>query len=141
VEGQPAHIRRYRPDDIDDLYSICLQTADNGQGAAALFHDPELPGHIYVAPYVTFEPALALVAEDARGVGGYIVAALDSRAFEQRLEREWWPALRARYPELSPDRAGQVSVPEQSALHDIHHPFGALGHRRGRCCRLRGGLL
>jgi hypothetical protein len=46
-----------------------------------------------------FEPALAFVAQDTAGVGGYIVGALDTPAFEQRLERTWWPHLRARYPD------------------------------------------
>ena len=39
----------------------------------------------------------------ADGVGGYIVGALDTSAFEQRQERDWWPRLRARYPEPSPE--------------------------------------
>ncbi len=118
-------IRSYQASDLDALYQICLQTADDGQDATALFSDPELPGHVYVGPYVTFEPELAFVAEDAEGVGGYIVAALDSQAFEGRLEREWWPRLRRCYPEPSPDAAGDLTQTEQYAIHDIHHPFGA----------------
>ncbi|HXL19316.1 MAG TPA: hypothetical protein VN961_17510, partial [Streptosporangiaceae bacterium] len=105
-----------------DLYRICLQTADNGQDATSLFGDPKLPGYVYVAPYVTLEPSLAFVAEDRSGLGGYIVGALDTRAFEQRLERDWWPALRARYAEPSPDQADDLSRPEQYAIHDLHHP-------------------
>jgi ribosomal protein S18 acetylase RimI-like enzyme len=125
VDREPVLIRRYRPDDLDSLYRICLQTADSGQDATALFRDPELLGQVYVAPYVTFEPSLAFVAEDTAGIGGYIVAALDSQAFDQRLEQDWWPALRARYPELPPAQAERLSLPERYAVHDIHHPFGA----------------
>jgi hypothetical protein len=55
-----------------------------------------MPGEVYAAPYAVFEPSLALVAEDRDGAGGYAVAALASQDFEQRLERGWWPALRAR---------------------------------------------
>jgi ribosomal protein S18 acetylase RimI-like enzyme len=124
VEGETARIRRYRPDDLDDLYLVCLQTADSGQDGTALFRDPTLPGHVWAAPYAVFEPSLAFVAEDAGGVGGYIVAALDSEAFTQRLEREWWPALRARYPEPVPGQAGETSTPERFAFHNIHHSFG-----------------
>jgi ribosomal protein S18 acetylase RimI-like enzyme len=123
VDCESGRIRRYQPDDLDDLYRICLQTADNGHDATALFRDPRLPGHVYAAPYAVFEPSLALVAEDAAGVGGYIVAALDSRAFEQRLEHDWWPALRARYPEPLPELAEALSLPERYALHNIHHPW------------------
>lgn len=124
MDCEPARIRAYRPEDLDELYRICLRTADSGEDGTALFRDPRLPGDVYVAPYVTFEPSLAFVAQDAAGVGGYIVGALDSPAFDQRLERDWWPALRARYPEPARDLADRVSLPERYMLHDIHHPWG-----------------
>ena len=103
-----ASIRPYRDSDLDDLYRICLQTGDSGQDATSMFDDPRLLGHVFAAPYGLFEPSLAFVAEDEAGVGGYIVGALDSRAFAERLEADWWPALRDRYPappaELPPDQ-------------------------------------
>ena len=117
-------IRGYRPTDLGELYRICLLTADSGQDGTALFRDPRLPGEVFVGPYVAFEPSLAFVAEDAASVGGYIVAALDSEAFERRLEEKWWPALRARYPEPPQDLAEGISLPERYMLHDIHHPWG-----------------
>ena len=122
MSSEPARIRPYRPDDLDEVYRICLQTANNGQDATSLFSDPRLPGHVYAAPYAVFEPSLAFVAQDAGGAGGYIVATLDSRAFERRLERDWWPALRASHPEPSQDLAGSLSSREQFALEFIHHP-------------------
>jgi ribosomal protein S18 acetylase RimI-like enzyme len=125
VDREPARIRAYRPGDLDDLYRICLRTANSGQDATALFRDPKLPGHVYAAPYGLFEPSLAFVAEDAAGVGGYIVGALDSETFGQRLERDWWPTLRARYPAPSPDLAGPVSPQELRAIQNIHDPFAA----------------
>jgi ribosomal protein S18 acetylase RimI-like enzyme len=123
VDFAPARIREYQSGDLDDLYRICLQTADSGQDATALFTDPLLPGHIYAAPYGVLEPSLAFVAEDASGVGGYVVAALDSRAFEERLERDWWPALRARYPEPAADDAAVMSRNQLAALEHIHRPL------------------
>jgi GNAT superfamily N-acetyltransferase len=124
VPSEPARIRPYRPDDLDELYRICVQTADNGQDGTSIFRDPMLPGHVYAAPYALFEPSLPFVAQDAVGAGGYIVAALDSRAFEQRLERDWWPALRASHPEPSQELAECLSPQEQFALRWIHHPLG-----------------
>jgi ribosomal protein S18 acetylase RimI-like enzyme len=124
VSSEPARIRPYQADDLDELYRICVQTADNGHDATSMFRDPRLPGHIYAAPYALFEPSLAFVAQDAGGVDGYVVAALDSQAFEQRLERDWWPALRVNHPEPSQDLAKGLSPPEQFALHWIHHPVG-----------------
>ncbi len=124
VNSEPARIRPYQPDDLDELYRICVQTADYGRDATSLFRDPRLPGYVYAAPYALFEPSLAFVAQDAGGVAGYIVAALDSQAFEQRLERDWWPALRASHPEPSPDLAEGLSPQERFALRAIHHPWG-----------------
>ncbi|MGI9006669.1 MAG: GNAT family N-acetyltransferase [Streptosporangiaceae bacterium] len=125
MDREPVTIRSGRPGDLDALYRVCVQTADNGQDGTALFSHPELPGQVYVGPYLTFEPALAFVAEDAAGVGGYIVAALDSRAFQDRLEQDWWPGLRDRYPEPSPAAAEHLSLQERRAIGNIHRHFGA----------------
>ena len=117
-------IRRYRPGDLADLYRICLETGDGGNDATALYRDPDLPGHIYAAPYGVLEPSLAFVLEDPAGVGGYCLAALDTRAFERRLEAEWWPRLRRRYAE--PDAAGRDRwTRDQWAAYLIHHPWSA----------------
>jgi ribosomal protein S18 acetylase RimI-like enzyme len=117
-----AEIRPYRSADLDDLYRICLQTAADGQDATTLFSDPMLPGHVFAAPYGIFEPSLAWVAEDSAGAAGYVLGALDTRAFEDRLARDWWPALRARYPEPAQVTA---AVPELEllTLQAIHQPF------------------
>jgi ribosomal protein S18 acetylase RimI-like enzyme len=121
VSSEPVRIRPYQPDDLDDLYRICLETADNGQDATSLFRDPRLPGHVFAGPYATFEPELAFVAHDPEGVAGYVLGALDSKAFAQRLERDWWPALRASYPEqdLDADTPGL----DRYAVGTIHHPW------------------
>ncbi len=121
MNTEQVRIRRYQRSDLDALYRICLLTADNGQDATSLFRDPKLPGHVYMAPYVTFEPSLAFVTQDASGVAGYIVATLDSQAFWQRLERDWWPALRAEYPKPTDDLLETLPYPEQYALNAIHH--------------------
>jgi ribosomal protein S18 acetylase RimI-like enzyme len=84
-------IRNVQPGDLDALYRIALATGDSGADAAHLHRDSKLVGHLYAAPYARLAPESALVVEDAAGVGGYIVGALDTLAFEARLEAEWWP--------------------------------------------------
>jgi GNAT superfamily N-acetyltransferase len=123
MDRNGARVRQFEPADLDDLYRICLLTADSGKDATDQFSDPQLPGHVFAAPYAIFEPSLAVVAEDADGVGGYVVGALDSLAFEDRLEREWWPALRARYSEPDPAASDGLSFGERFMLNDIHHPM------------------
>jgi GNAT superfamily N-acetyltransferase len=120
VADEEIRIRPYRPGDLDDLYRICLLTADSGQDGTSLFHYPKLPGDIFAAPYGVFQPGFAFMAEDDEGVGGYIVGALDSQEFERTLEREWWPALRERYPD-PPGDADQWTR-EQFFAHRIHFP-------------------
>ncbi|MCP6330232.1 hypothetical protein NL460_29265, partial [Klebsiella pneumoniae] len=61
-------------------------------------------GHIYSAPYLHLWPDAVFVAEDEEGVCGYIAGALDTAAHEERLEQEWWPHLRALYPDPGGDQ-------------------------------------
>jgi GNAT superfamily N-acetyltransferase len=116
-----VNIRGYAPGDLGDLYRICLQTGNHGTDATAQFRDPDLLGHVYAAPYGLLEPSLALVVEDETGVGGYCLAALDSRAFEQQMEAQWWPPLRRRYAD--PDLADRERwTRDEQIAHLIHHP-------------------
>jgi ribosomal protein S18 acetylase RimI-like enzyme len=116
-----AVLRAYRPDDLEALYTIALRTGDNGADASAAYADPKMVGHIYAAPYAVLEPGLAFVVEDAEGVAGYIVGALDTHAFERRLERDWWPALRAAYADPSGTPPEGWSADERRCF-QIHHP-------------------
>lgn len=77
-----------------------------------LHRDGQLIGHIYAAPYAVLEPAQTLVAEDDAGVAGYLVGTFDSGTFAERLEREWWPALRERYadPAFAPTEADRNRI-------------------------------
>jgi len=91
-------LRPYRPADHDAVYDICVRTGAAGDDATHLLRDPALLGHVYAGPYVELVPDLAFVVEDDDGVAGYILGAADTGEFQDRLEREWWPGLRRRYP-------------------------------------------
>jgi ribosomal protein S18 acetylase RimI-like enzyme len=110
-------IRPYRDADTDALYAICLATGDAGKDASRLYRDPKLIGHVYAGPYAAFAPELCFVLEDEDGAGGYVMGAADTPAFEQRLEGEWWPALRARYPDPPAPQSR-----DERMMHLIHHP-------------------
>jgi ribosomal protein S18 acetylase RimI-like enzyme len=129
---QRVTIRSYQPGDLDALYRICLQTGHNGDDATSAYRDPALLGHVRAAPYALFEPSLAFVAQDAAGVGGYIVGALDSHAFAARLERDWWPRLRARYPQPPASVPQEQWTPDQAKAHLIHHPWVSPSEVTGR---------
>ncbi len=123
MDQEQIRIRGYQPDDLEALYRICVRTSNNGGDGTAIFRDARMPGDVYAAPYAIFEPSLAFVAEDAAGVGGYIVATLDTLKFGRRMEREWWPAVRARHPEPPPDLAQGLSMQERTALRNIHQSW------------------
>jgi ribosomal protein S18 acetylase RimI-like enzyme len=93
------YLRAYEPDDLEQLYVICLRTGAAGQDATDLVGDPRLFGELYAAPYGVLEPEHALVVDDGTGrAAGYVLGALDTREFEARCEAEWRPALRDRHP-------------------------------------------
>ena len=114
-------IRPFEPSDLDTLYVISLETGHEGGDASHLYADKKLIGHIYSAPYALLEPECALVVEDADGVAGFAVGALDTVMWHQRLEREWWPSLRSVYED-----PGDTPLPSWSAdqrrTFVIHHP-------------------
>ena len=115
----PDAIRPARPGDLDALYEICLRTADAGEDATMLHGDPELPGHVWAAPYLVHEPRHAFVVVDPDDVAvGYVLGAADSRAFETELERSWWPDLRDRYPLVADGR----TPADQDVVALIHDP-------------------
>jgi ribosomal protein S18 acetylase RimI-like enzyme len=96
-------LRAYRPADHDAVYDICVRTGAAGEDATPLLRDPPLLGHIYAGPYLELAPELAFVVEDDDGVAGYVLGAADTAEFEDRLERDWWPELRRRYPTFKTD--------------------------------------
>lgn len=110
-------IRPFRAGDLDTIYDICLKTGDAGADATALYRDPRLLGHVYAGPYGALASESAFLAQDADGAGGYVFGPADTRAFEERLEAQWWPALRERYPDPP-----APATPDERMQHLIHHP-------------------
>ncbi len=97
----PTRIRLSHPADLPQLYRICLHTADSGQPAEALFNDPDLPGLLYMAPYVAGAPEHAFSLVRAGRALGYIVGTPDSHRFSRWLSEHWWPTLRERVQSAS----------------------------------------
>lgn len=139
----PFAIRPYHPSDLCALYRICLQTGDSGADATRLYRDPDLLGHYYAGPYAVFEPDLCFVLTAAGQPCGYILGARDTPAFAERCAREWFPALRARYPAPAPDdrspeaqlirmvRSGEVDSPGPAG-YPAHLHIDLLPQAQGR---------
>jgi len=90
-------IRSYKSADTSAAYEICLKTGNSGQDATHLFSDPLVLGHIYVGPYMEFEPQSVFILEDDQGPCGYIMGVLDSQTYYQWMHSEWLPKIRVNY--------------------------------------------
>jgi len=114
-------IRPYEAEDLDRLYEICLRTGDAGEDATALVVDGRLFGDLWAGAYGVLEPEHAFVVDDGAGTAiGYALGALDTCAFDERREADWWPTLREHHPIGS----GGNDLEELliSMLHERHHP-------------------
>lgn len=93
-----ATLREYQPNDLPDLYDVCIRTGDNGEDATGKYERPQLLGDIYVGPYVHFEPELAFVLDSGERAVGYVLGTANTEAFVRRYREEWLPLLAGRYP-------------------------------------------
>ncbi len=96
-------IRSYKSADTSAAYEICLKTGNSGQDATHLFSDPLVLGHIYVGPYMEFEPQSVFILEDDQGPCGYIMGVLDSQKYYQWMHSEWLPKIRVDYKKPTGD--------------------------------------
>jgi ribosomal protein S18 acetylase RimI-like enzyme len=79
--ASPFTLRAYRPADRAAVERICLETGDAGRDATHLHPDPRELTHRWATPYLLLEPARAFVAERDGVVVGYVLGAVDTRAF------------------------------------------------------------
>ena len=114
-------IRPFDEGDLDACYAISLATGHAGGDASPLYRDPKMMGHIYIAPYALLAPDVTFVVADLHGVAGFVAGAVDTIAWERRLERDWWPSLRRQYADpagIPPDE----QTADQRRASMIHHP-------------------
>jgi ribosomal protein S18 acetylase RimI-like enzyme len=132
------HIRPYRPGDESALASICLRTAASGDDATGLLEDDDIWASMFVLPYLEHDPAFASVVEADDGeLGGYIVAAADTDAYESWFAETWWPRFAQRWPEPT-----QELTPQDGLLRYAYSRRGGLNpHAAGYPAHLHIDLL
>lgn len=90
-------LRPFRVGDEDDLAAVCLRTGDSGADATGLYRSPRLLGEVFALPYAAWSPETCLVLDAGDRVGGYVVCAPDTTAYEQWFRHAWWPPREARH--------------------------------------------
>lgn len=139
-------IRPATAGDHDALKDVCLKTGDSGQDGTHLQDDPEILGLVYAVPYQVFAPDFAFVLEDAAGVCGYVLGAPDTLAFEDWMDRTWYPPLRQSVPNpgADPDKwrqsdwvrwrvfAPRRTPPVDLALYPAHGHIDLLPRAQGK---------
>jgi ribosomal protein S18 acetylase RimI-like enzyme len=113
-----AVIRPYRPEDRDQVYDVCLRTADSGGDATAIYRDPELVGDLFAGPYLLLAPEFAFVLDDGERVSGYVLGVPDTTKFVRRLREVWLPLVGDKHPMPVGPPANHDE--EMSAF--LHHP-------------------
>ena len=113
-----AVIRPYRPEDRDQVYDVCLRTADSGGDATALYRDPELVGDLFAGPYLLLAPDFAFVLDDGERVSGYVLGVPDTPTFVRQLREVWLPLVGDRHP--LPD--GPPANRDEQMSEFLHHP-------------------
>ncbi|NTV39335.1 MAG: GNAT family N-acetyltransferase [Demequinaceae bacterium] len=85
-------IRPATPADEEQIARICLLTGADGGDAAGRFGDDVALADVYALPYLYCPSCFVWVVDIGGEARGYVVAAADTRAFQEWFSTEWWPA-------------------------------------------------
>lgn len=136
------HIRLATDQDTDQVYDICRLTAAAGEDGSHLYSDPRMAGYLHSAAYLKLEPGCAFVLDQGGRAVGYVIGTPDTAAFEARMQRDWWPWVRAQtsamtisHPkdQMAADRiaAPQTQSPEILAQYPAHLHINLLPQAQG----------
>lgn len=111
-----AQIRPYRPADRDQVYEVCVRTADAGGDARGQYSTDDFMPDLFAGPYLMLEPELAFVVDDG-GVVGYVLGTADTARWADEHRRRWLPTVAERYPWVA-----SPSTPQEELTDLLHHP-------------------
>ena len=110
-------IRPYRPSDRDDVYDVCVRTADGGGDARGQYSTDDFMPDVFAGPYLELEPELAFVVDDGERVVGYVLGTADTARWAAEHRARWLPTVAGRYP-----RAAEPATREEHLTELLHHP-------------------
>lgn len=95
-------LRPYVPADLTAVYEVCRRTCDDGADGTEIFpFHKELVADKLIGSFAANGPEYAFVMEDADGVCGYVLAALNHELHNKKVETDWFPAMQEKYPKPS----------------------------------------
>jgi len=113
-------IKNYSSEHHDSIYDICLKTGNSGKGAEHMHDDPMILGHIYAGPYINLEPESAFILHNEGHPCGYIIGAVDTQSFFNKVKSNWLLSLQKQYTEPSDD--SKPWNKDEELIHLIFHP-------------------
>lgn len=114
-----VQIRAYRPADRDDVYDVCVRTADSGGDARGRYSTDDFMPDLFAGPYLHLEPELAFVLDDGDRVVGYVLGTADTARWAAEHRARWLPLVADRYPRAT--HGGPLS-PQEDLTELLHHP-------------------
>jgi ribosomal protein S18 acetylase RimI-like enzyme len=118
VALSPAWIRRYRAEDRDAVYDICVRTGAAGQDARGKYSSDVLLGDIYAGPYLYLVPEHAYVLDNGERAVGYVIGTTSTHDYVAAYLAEWLPRLTSTYEPPPPVPTSD----EERKLEDMFHP-------------------
>lgn len=109
-----------RPGEKDEVYDVCVRTADAGGDARGLLSVDDLWGDVFAGPYLALEPDLAFVLDDGARVVGYVLGTADTARWAAEHRARWLPTVAHRY--RSPAAPGAPRTREADLVDLLHHP-------------------
>jgi len=107
-----TRIRKATLADEADIARICMLTGADGGDASGLYCDDTMLADVYALPYLSGPSCLAWVVDVGGRVGGYVVAAADTAAFQKWFTEEWWTTRARLHTAATPQDAQLVSNAE-----------------------------
>jgi protein O-GlcNAcase/histone acetyltransferase len=106
--------------DEQAVYDVCRRTCDDGADGTDIFpFHKDLVADKFIGAYLQYSPEYSFVIEDAVGICGYVLAALDAKEHAEKVENEWIPAMQEKYPKPNKS-AGELS-PAEEMICSLHN--------------------
>ena len=86
-------IRKFSPEDRDDIQRICWETGYGGNSVQPYFDDPVLFADLWCSYYTDLTPESTFIAEINGRVAGYLLGCLDTEHYNRIFPRKIIPAI------------------------------------------------